>query len=96
MDGLDSHDDVPNANMPDAASERSVNESSVFRYLTRRRVGRVRLTRTRSGRRVHNQKELINPDEAVACGAAVQAEHHRVKRHLNSVNKPSVACLPPC
>ena len=36
---------------------------------------------------LHNQKELINPDEAVACGAAVQAEHHRAKRHLNTQRK---------
>ena len=50
MDELDTHDDVPKANAPDAASERSVNESSVFRHLTRRRVGRVHLTRSRSGR----------------------------------------------
>ena len=41
----------------------------------------------RTTQRVHNQKELINPDEAVACGAAVQAEHHRAKRHLNTQRK---------
>ena len=33
----------------------------------------------------HNEKELINPDDAVACGAAAQAAtNHRAKRRLNT------------
>ena len=84
MDELDTHDDVPKANAPDA-SERSVNESSVFRYLTNAGgTGALDAYAQLTTQRDHNQKELINPDEAVACGGDVQAEHHRAKRHLNT------------
>ena len=46
----------------------------------------------------HNEKELINPDEPAACGAAVQAENITVPRvvSIHSENEPSVLRLPPC
>ena len=33
----------------------------------------------------HNEKDIINSDDAVACGAAAQAAtHHRATRRLNT------------
>ena len=47
---------------------------------------------------LHNEKELINPDERVACGAAVQAQNITVSNVVSthSENEPSVLRLPPC
>ena len=46
----------------------------------------------------HNEKELVNPDEPVACGATVQAENITVPNvvSIHSENEPSVLRLPPC
>ena len=94
---LNAHDDVRKIIAPNAASEHSVNVSSVFRHLTRRRMRRLRLTRLRRRRPksfTTRRNSSTQTKRSPVDQPRRQPQSHRAKRRLNTQRERAKRTLP--